>query len=419
MKPTLPCLILLALCHAIAVPARAAKTEIHRYQSMPRPPLDLQPCKTLAPYALAHRAEFAPYSEQAPTWEAVKIVPSDPGAAGLTLDRAIQPKSRQQIAASSRVKSAVYQYAQTMLEGVGARLTHDGRYLRFFRLADHLRRMSGSAHGLAMPQLLPAEELVAAIAEMMRLNLPWITEALSERPGWFVYLRPNLAGIGDAIMDHDSGEFAFTVVASLSPSSYDAGNDPLQRSLSLVMARNNAMRAKPGQAAVKCGGNYSGVFEEEAWANANGYDQVLFATADGTAITETGVSSFFVVDGNSALHTPTLAGRELLAGITRNSLITLAGSMGLKVQERKIGIDELFDGVRDGRFSAIFLSGTAIRMARVGTLARGEQRLTVGDPQRVHPVVQQLYQALDAIQTGQRDPDPEWAWPILDLPVAD
>ena len=66
----------------------------------------------------------------------------------------------------------------------------------------------------------------------------------------------------------------------------------------------------------------------------------------------------FFVFGQTAV-TPSLDEGTILEGVTRDSVIQVLREQGLKVEERKINIDEVVEGHRSGKLTEIFGSGTA------------------------------------------------------------
>ena len=133
-------------------------------------------------------------------------------------------------------------------------------------------------------------------------------------------------------------------------------------------------------------------------AHAEGYTQVLWL--DGVEqryVEEVGsMNIFFVIDGE--LITPALNG-SILPGITRDSVMTLARSWGLKVAERRIAIDEVLEAHRGGTLQEIFGSGTAAVISPVGQLRYGETTLAIGDG-KAGPLSERLFKAITDIQYG-------------------
>jgi branched-subunit amino acid aminotransferase/4-amino-4-deoxychorismate lyase len=93
-----------------------------------------------------------------------------------------------------------------------------------------------------------------------------------------------------------------------------------------------------------------------------------------------GMNLFFVFGsgGTARLVTPELSG-SLLPGITRNSLLQLAGDAGFAVEERKIDVQEWRKGVAAGEITEVFACGTAAVITPVSQVKFGDGEFTVGD----------------------------------------
>ncbi len=75
---------------------------------------------------------------------------------------------------------------------------------------------------------------------------------------------------------------------------------------------------------------------------------------------------FFIID-NVAI-TPELSEGTILEGVTRNSVIKGLQEMGIKVEERKIGIDEVVTAYKNGKVTEVFGTGTAAVIAPIKEL---------------------------------------------------
>ena len=141
-----------------------------------------------------------------------------------------------------------------------------------------------------------------------------------------------------------SEEYLFAVIGSPArPAS--AEPKPMR-----LWAATEYIRAAPGgTGAAKCGGNYGGAFIAQQQAAANGCDQVVWLDArDRRYIEEAGGSNLFFVESTTEgprLRTPPLSG-TLLAGVTRDSILRLAGSLGYPVAEEPLTLDEWEQGCR-------------------------------------------------------------------------
>ena len=95
-------------------------------------------------------------------------------------------------------------------------------------------------------------------------------------------------------------------------------------------------------------------------AEKQGYADSLMLDHEGNVAEATGANIFFK-DKNGELHTPTPD--SFLDGITRRTVIEIAKSKNIKVNERKISLDELQN------FVGCFLTGTAAEVTPVSKIA--------------------------------------------------
>jgi branched-chain amino acid aminotransferase len=102
---------------------------------------------------------------------------------------------------------------------------------------------------------------------------------------------------------------------------------------------------------------------------------------------------------NARIVTPALTG-TLLPGITRDSLLTLAGDLGYTAEEGKISTDEWREGNQSGAITEVFACGTAAVITPIGSVKSASGEWTVGDGSP-GPVSMQLREHLTGIQTGR------------------
>ena len=142
------------------------------------------------------------------------------------------------------------------------------------------------------------------------------------------------------------------------------------------------MRAAPGgTGAAKFAGNYAASLVAQAQAAEQGCDQVVWLDAvERRWIEEMGGMNLFFVFGSGAdarVVTPELSG-SLLAGITRDSLLSLATGLGYAVEERRISTEEWEKKAESGELTEVFACGTAAVITPVGSVkhAEGSSRST-------------------------------------------
>jgi branched-chain amino acid aminotransferase len=157
-----------------------------------------------------------------------------------------------------------------------------------------------------------------------------------------------------------------------------------------------------GIGAAKAAANYAASLRASSGAVARGRTVALWLDgAEHRYIQElSGMNVFAVVDGE--LHTPELDG-AILPGITRDSLLVLARSLGYQVHERRMAIDELLADLQSGRCTEIFACGTAAIVAPIAVLADSDGHEY--QPRQTDVVAKRLRESLLAIQE-RRAPDP-------------
>jgi len=220
-----------------------------------------------------------------------------------------------------------------------------------------------------------------------------------------LYIRPLLFGSGMELGVKPSSETTFCVYAS-PVGNYFKG---ALKCIRLQAVKGHARAARGGSGNVKAGGNYAPPFLLQKDVKERGYDEALFLDAvHGEFIEEAGASNFFAVLDDQTIVTPTLETNTILPGITRASIIELAGSeLGYKVEERNLSIKEL------SRAKECFCCGTGASVTPVGCVnycstpnADGEEEseddldFVFGDGKAPGPVTKELYRLLLGIQSG-------------------
>ncbi len=293
-----------------------------------------------------------------------------------------------------------FHYGQTVFEGLKAFWRPDGRRA-IFRPVDHARRFTRSAARMAMPPLDEAD-FVAALEALLRVDGDWVPDA----PGHSFYLRPFMIATEVHLSNRPAEEYVFALIGSPARPPQAAEPKPIR-----LWASTDHVRAAPGgTGSIKSGGNYGGSYAAQREAVAHGCDQVVWLdAAERRYLEEVGGSNLVLVESTAdgpVLRTPPLSD-TLLAGVTRDSVLRLAGRLGHRVVEAPITLDEWERGCRDGRFGEAFACGTARAVSPVGHVARPGREWAVGDG-RIGPVTAALRTALLDIQFG-RAPD-ELGW---------
>jgi len=132
-----------------------------------------------------------------------------------------------------------------------------------------------------------------------------------------------------------------------------------------VLVETQFTRAVPGGVGfAKVSGNYGRSHYPTKLAKEKGYDQLIWTDGfEHKYIEESGTMNLMCVI-DDVLITPELSD-TILAGITRDSVLTLARGWGMKVEERRIRVDELVDAHKKGMLQELFGAGTAATIAPI------------------------------------------------------
>jgi branched-chain amino acid aminotransferase len=294
----------------------------------------------------------------------------------------------------------VLHYGQAIFEGLKAYRQPDGS-LALFRPHDNAARFDRSAARMAMPAL-PAGMFVDACRALVTADAAWVPS----KPGQSLYLRPILVATEAHLGVRAADELLFAVMASPVDAYFPGGVRPIA-----VRTADDAVRAAPGGlGAAKCAANYSASLQTKLQATGDGFDEVVWLDAvEHRWVDElSGMNVFLVRDG--ALLTPPLAD-TLLAGITRDSLIQLARTMGVEVREEPIDVHEWHAGAQRGDVQEAFACGTAAVIAPIGSLTTRAGTATMADGQP-GPVTMRLRDALVDLQEGRADDPFGWRVPV-------
>jgi branched-chain amino acid aminotransferase len=254
--------------------------------------------------------------------------------------------------------AAVLHYGQTAFEGLKAFRGSDG-VVRLFRPRDHARRLARTAARLCMPA--PDEGLlIEGMKALVRADADWFPDA----PGTSLYLRPLLIATEAFLGVRPAHRYALLVMASPVGGYFGATARPLR----LWVERRLSRAAPGGLGAAKTGANYVASLLAAEDAKARGFDQVLWTDAGAhRLVEEVGTMNLFARIGPTVV-TPPLSD-TLLAGVTRDTVLTLLRDDGAPVQERPLALEELEAAHRAGTLAEVFGTGTAAVVAAVGELA--------------------------------------------------
>ena len=291
----------------------------------------------------------------------------------------------------------VFHYAQEMFEGLKAYRTPNGD-IQLFRPDKNIERMNNTNTRLCIPQL-DNNDVLDAIKAIVSVEREWVPVA----DGTSLYIRPFIIATDVHIGVHPSHSYKFIIILSPVGSYYPEGIKPVK----IFVEREYVRAVKGGTGYAKVGGNYACSLIGQQKAQQLGYSQVLWLDGiEHKYIDEVGAMNvFFVIDGT--VVTPTLEGGNILPGVTRASCIQLLSSLGYKVEERKLALDEVIESYNSGKLDEAFGTGTAAVVSPIGLLDTGDVKMTINGGE-IGGVAQKLYDTLTGIQWGKLSDDFGW-----------
>ena len=280
-------------------------------------------------------------------------------------------------------------YGSACFEGLKAHRQVDGS-ARAFRADAHAARMAQSAGRLCLPVPPPelTQRLIAMAVEANEDTVPDPPGAcISGRPCWAWTRR---SGRRRTRADRRS--------SSCSPARSATISHPDRLTIAV---ETEVPRTTPQFGVVKAGANYAMALTPIMAARQQyAADQVLFAP--GGIVQETGASNIVLIDGDH-LVTPALTD-AYLHGVTRDSLLKVARSMGWQVDERELSLADVVEWIARPT-AELALTGTAAVVGAVGTLVVDGSHCSgrnAGVRRRGRP---NCAARLIEIQTGQRTHD--------------
>lgn len=287
----------------------------------------------------------------------------------------------------------VFHYGQAVFEGLKAYKAQDGRIL-LFRPRRNMERLNVSNDRMCIP-FVDVDFAVKAIKTLVHFERDWVPS----KEGTSLYIRPFIISTDPYLGVKPSDTYKFFIILSPVGAYYPEGINPVK-----IYVETKYVRAvKGGIGFAKTPGNYAASLKAQVEAKEKGYTQVLWL--DGVErkyIEEVGTMNvFFKIDGE--VITPPLEG-SILGGITRESVIMMLKSWGIKVSERPISINELYDAHSKGVLEEAFGTGTAAVISPIGEFNWNDNIITVNGG-KTGELARKLYDTLTGIQTGKL-PDP-------------
>lgn len=289
--------------------------------------------------------------------------------------------------------ACVFQYAQTIFEGLKAYTTEDG-HIVCFRPDLNAARLTDSAKRLEMPPF-PEEQFVEAVKQVVKANEAFVPPYGS---GATLYIRPYMMGINPVIGVKPAEEYMFRIFVTPVGPYFKGGAKPITIKVS------DFDRAAPhGTGNIKAGLNYAMSLHPIVTAHNEGYAENMYLDpATRTKVEETGGANFIFITKDNKLVTP--KSDSILPSITRRSIMVVAEKyLGMTVEHREVPFEELSD------FAECGLCGTAAVISPVGKIVdHGKEICFPSGMDEMGPTTKKLYDTLTGIQMGHIEAPEGW-----------
>ena len=246
--------------------------------------------------------------------------------------------------ATTHVLTHTLHYGMGVFEGVRAYKTDKGTAI--FRLQEHTDRLFNSAHILQMKMPFSKQEISDAMCAAVRENK--LESA---------YIRP-MAFYGAEAMGIAAKTLSTHVIAAAWSWGAYMGDEALTKGIRVKTSSFSRHHVNITMCKAKANGNYMNSILAHQEAANDGYQEALMLDVDGFVAEGSGENIFIIRKGK--LYTPDLT--SALEGITRDTIVQLAGELGIEVIEKRITRDEVYCA------DEAFFTGTAAEVTPIREL---------------------------------------------------
>lgn len=306
------------------------------------------------------------------TWEPAKIVPYG----NLTISPAM---------------SSLH-YGQAIFEGIKAYKHADGK-VSIFRPDRNFERFNNSAARLEMPAV-PEHIFIEGMKRLIDLDRDWVPAS----QGASLYVRPFMFATEAALGVHPSISYKFLIITSPVGAYYN-------RPIRLKVETRYTRAAEGGVGFSKNAGNYALSLYPTKLAQDEGFDQLIWTDAkEHKYVEEAGTANLIFRKGDTIISP---SSETILHGVTRRTVMELAKHWGYKVEERKVSVAELLDGIRSNAITEAFAAGTAATLTAISEISH-EGELFALPPTEQFEFAAKVVNYLNALRYGQSEDEFGW-----------
>lgn len=258
-------------------------------------------------------------------------------------------------------------YGQAIFEGIKAYRQPNGS-ISVFRGDKNFARFNKSARRMAMAEV-PEEIFMQGIAKLIEVDEKWVPA----QDDFALYIRPVLYATDPYLGVKPSDSYTFAILTTPTGKYYS-------KALKIKVETEFTRADDGGVGFAKTAGNYARSLFPFEVARKEGFDQLIWTDAQTHEfIEEAGTANLmFVINGK--LVTPAVR-TTVLDGVTRDTIIQLAKAAGIEVEERRVSVKEVVEGIENGSLTEAFAAGTAATVTHIGELGYEGKIYKLTDPE--------------------------------------
>jgi len=289
--------------------------------------------------------------------------------------------------------SAIH-YGQSVFEGMKANKDENGEVL-LFRPEMNAHRFAESCERMCMPEI-PEDLFVELVKRTVDIDRDWIPS----KEGYSLYVRPYMFATDDFIGIKPSDNYKFIIFTCPVGAYYS-------QPVSVKIEEFYTRAAQGGVGRAKTAGNYAASLYPAKKAQEEGFHQLIWTdAAEHKYIEESGTMNIlFEIDG--VLVTPAEDMDTILRGVTKRSAVEIAEHWGVKVEERKVEVQEIVKALREGRVTDAFGAGTAATIAQVGKIGFRDEMFVLA-PVESRGISNRIKKYLVDLKSGKIEDEMNW-----------
>lgn len=286
-------------------------------------------------------------------------------------------------------------YGQAIFEGMKAYRQASGK-ISVFRPEKNFERFNKSAERMSMPAI-SKEIFMQGIAALIDIDEKWVPA----QDDYSLYIRPVMFATDPYLGVKPSDKYIFALLTTPTGPYYS-------KALKVKIETEYTRADDGGVGYAKTAGNYARSLFPFAEAQKAGFDQLIWTdSASHEYIEEAGTANLiFVINGK--LVTPSVRS-TVLDGVTRDTIIQLAKKAGVEVEERRVSVKEVIEGIENGSLTDAFAAGTAATVTPIGVIGYEGKTYTLPDPS-TRTISAGIAKTLNDIRYGLVPDEFGWNW---------